>query len=184
MTARRDRTCPRWGSGVKLIVLDCTASLNVAVAVVDTATPVAPLAGVSLVTLGAAGSVVNDQENGPLIGIAVAILGTADRGGVGRVVGQGRAGGQRDRVVRAVVSDSSPAPDVPALGVKVKLIVLDCTASLNVAVAAVDTATFVAPLAGVSLVTAGCAASVVNDQENGALMGSPSVSLAPLTVAV
>ena len=68
--------------------------------------------------------------------------------------------------------------------VKVKLIVLDCTASLNVAVAAVDTATFVAPLAGVSLVTFGAAASVVNDHENGPLIGSPALSLAPLTVAV
>jgi hypothetical protein len=37
---------------VKLIVLACTASLKVAVAVDDTATPVAPLAGVSAVTVG------------------------------------------------------------------------------------------------------------------------------------
>ena len=39
--------------------------------------------------------------------------------------------------------------------VKVKLMVLACTASLNVAVAADDTATFVAPLAGDSAVTVG-----------------------------
>ena len=40
----------------------------------------------------------------------------------------------------------------------VKLIVPACTASLNVAVGAVDTATLVAPDAGVSLVTAGVTA--------------------------
>ena len=49
---------------VMLIVLACTASLNVAVTFVDTATPVAPLAGDSLVTVGGAASVVNDQVNG------------------------------------------------------------------------------------------------------------------------
>ena len=105
-------------------MLACTASLNVAVAVVDTATFVAPLAGVSLVTLGAAGSVVNDHENGRAHGIAGAILGTADRGGVGRVVGQGRAGGQGDCVVRAVVADGCRAPDCHRAGSSVKLIVL------------------------------------------------------------
>ncbi len=61
---------------------------------------------------------------------------------------------------------------------------LDWTASLNVAVAVVDTATFVAPLAGDSLVTLGGATSVVNDHENGELMAIPEVLLAPLTVAV
>ncbi len=73
---------------------------------------------------------------------------------------------------------------LPPLGVNVKLMVLACTASLNVAVAVVETATFVAPLAGVSLVTLGAAGSVVNDHDNGPLMGSPALSLAPLTVAV
>ena len=76
------------------------------------------------------------------------------------------------------------ATGLPPLGVNVKLMVLACTASLNVAVAVVDTATFVAPLAGDSLVTFGGAGSVVNDQENGPLMGSPALFLAPLTVAV
>ncbi len=61
---------------------------------------------------------------------------------------------------------------------------LDWTASLNVAVAVVDTATFVAPLAGDSLVTLGGTPTVVNDHENGELMGSPALSLAPLTLAV
>ncbi len=73
---------------------------------------------------------------------------------------------------------------LPPLGVSVKLIVLACTASLNVAVAVVDIATFVAPLAGVSLITAGAAETVVNDHVNGPLMGSPALSLAPLTEAV
>ena len=50
---------------------------------------------------------------------------------------------------------------------------------------AVDTATFVAPDAGVSLITAGAtAAAVVNDQETAEVMGSPALSVAPLTVAV
>ena len=60
----------------------------------------------------------------------------------------------------------------------------DCTASLNVAVTGDDTATPVAPLVGDSVVTVGGAASVVNDQVTGAAIGSPAVSLAPLTVAV
>ena len=46
---------PPLGVKVKLIVPACTASLNVAVAVVDCDTSVAPLAGDSLVTLGARG---------------------------------------------------------------------------------------------------------------------------------
>ena len=54
----------------------------------------------------------------------------------------------------------------------------------NDAVAVVDTATFVAELAGVSLFTFGVAGSVMNDQENGAAIGSPALSLAPLMVAV
>ena len=67
----------------------------------------------------------------------------------------------------------------------VKLIVLACIASLNVAVGAIDMATLVAPDAGVSLVTAGAtAAAVVNDQETAEVMGSPALSVAPLTVAV
>ena len=57
-----------------------------------------------------------------------------------------------------------PATDAPALLVSVKLIVLDCTASLNVAVGAVETATPVAPDAGVCELTAGWSGSVVNDQ--------------------
>ena len=48
----------------------------------------------------------------------------------------------------------------------------------------VDTDTPVAPFAGDSLITVGSLGSVVNDQENGPLMGSPALSLAPLTVAV
>ena len=66
----------------------------------------------------------------------------------------------------------------------VKLIVPACTAALNVAVAVVDTATPVAPDAGVSLVTDGGAASVVKDQENGAVMETPETLWAPLMVAV
>ena len=46
------------------IVPDCTASLNFAVTGDVTDTPVAPEAGVSLVTVGAVGSVVNDHETG------------------------------------------------------------------------------------------------------------------------
>ena len=43
----------------------------------------------------------------------------------------------------------------------------------------------VAPDAGVSLVTTGAtAAAVVNDQETAEVMGSPALSVAPLTVAV
>ena len=76
------------------------------------------------------------------------------------------------------------ATELPDEFSSVKLIVPACTASLNVAVAVVDTATPVAPDAGVSLVTAGGAASVVKDQENGAVMVTPELLSAPLTVAV
>jgi len=63
--------------------------------------------------------------------------------------------------------------------------VLDCTASLNVADIGDDTATPLAPDTGVSLVTVGVtAAAVVNDHETAEVMGSPALSLAPLTVAV
>ena len=60
----------------------------------------------------------------------------------------------------------------------------DCTASLNVAVTGDETAIPVAPDKGVSLETAGCNASVVNDQLTDPPIGSPAASLAPLTVAV
>ena len=60
----------------------------------------------------------------------------------------------------------------------------DCTASLNVALGKADTATPVAPAVGVCELTAGCNASVVNDQAVAPVIGSPSASLAPLTVAV
>ena len=76
------------------------------------------------------------------------------------------------------------ATGLPEERVSVKLIVLDCTASLNVAVAVVDTATFVAPEAGVSLVTLGPASRGERPGKWGPLMGSPALSLAPLTVAV
>jgi len=66
----------------------------------------------------------------------------------------------------------------------VNVTVLDWTASLNVALAADDTATPVAPDAGVCELTAGCNGSVVNDQLTDPFMGSPVVSLAPLTVTV
>ena len=61
------------------------------------------------------------------------------------------------------------ATGLPPLGVNVKLIVLAWTAWLNVAVAVDDTATLVAPDAGVSLVTMRrwSGRSVVNDQRTG-----------------
>ena len=51
------------------MVLACTASLKVPVTVVFTGTPVAPDAGVVLVTTGAVGAaaVVNDQFNGAVM---------------------------------------------------------------------------------------------------------------------
>jgi hypothetical protein len=61
--------------------------------------------------------------------------------------------------------------------------VLDCTASLNVAVTGAVTATLVAFGAGEQVVTAG-AGPVVNDQENGAAMATPELLWTPLTVAV
>ena len=73
---------------------------------------------------------------------------------------------------------------LPPLGVSVKVIVLDWTASLKVAVTVVDTGTLVALLAGDSLVTLGGATSVVNDHENGEVMAMPELFSAPLTVAV
>jgi hypothetical protein len=60
----------------------------------------------------------------------------------------------------------------------------DCTASLKVALGAVETVTPVAPETGVCELTAGCNASVVKDQVVDPLIGSPSASLAPLTAAV
>ncbi len=67
----------------------------------------------------------------------------------------------------------------------VKPIVPDWTASLNVAESVVAAPMPVAPAAGVAFVTvgAGCA-TVVNDQETGPLMGSPTGSVAALIVAV
>ena len=85
-------------------------------------------------------------------------------------------------VVELVETD--PATAVPDEFLSVKLMELDCTGSLKVAVGAVDTATPVAPDAGVLLVTEGGAASVVKDQENGAVMVTLDVLSAPLMVAV
>ena len=79
---------------------------------------------------------------------------------------------------------TAPAIAVPALVAIVKEIVLNCTASLNVAVGVDDMATPVAPAAGVYKLTDGCSGSVVNDQVTGPDIASPAVSLAPLTVAV
>jgi hypothetical protein len=62
--------------------------------------------------------------------------------------------------------------------------VLDCTASLNVAVGAVETATLVAFDAGVCELIAGCKGSVVNDQVKAEPIGTPATFSAPLTVAV
>ena len=164
----RPPAAPHGLVNVKLMVLDCTASLNVAVAVDDTATLVAPLAGVSLVTLAAPASVVNDQENGAAHGIAGAVLGPADSGRVVRVVGQGRTRRQSGRVVRAVVSNGCCNRAAPARGQREA-----DRAGLHRLVERrghrrrrhVIAATLVAPLAGDSLVTLGGAASVVNDQE-------------------
>ena len=94
------------------------------------------------------------------------------------------------KVVTLVVElqETDPAIELPDELLSVKLIVLACTASLNVAVGTIDMATLVAPDAGVSLVTVGAtaaaAAAVVNDQETAEVMGSPALSVAPLTVAV
>ena len=71
--------------------------------------------------------------------------------------------------------------------VRIKLIVLGLTAAPNVAVTGDDTAILVAPAAGVSLVTVGgvaLEAAVVNDHVTDPAIGSPAVSLAPLTEAV
>ena len=60
-----------------------------------------------------------------------------------------------------------------------------CTASLNVAVTLELVATPVALVASVSLVTVGHRSeAVVKDHENGAVMVTPDVLSAPLTVAV
>jgi hypothetical protein len=75
-----------------------------------------------------------------------------------------------------------PATGVPPLLVRVND--TPCTGSLNVAVAADDTATPLALDAGVCELTDGCSGSVVKDHEVDPLIGSPSASLAPLTVAV
>jgi hypothetical protein len=53
--------------------------------------------------------------------------------------------------------------ELPDELLSVKLIVLGCTASLNVAVSAEDTDTFVAPLAGDALVTVGAAVESRNN---------------------
>ena len=59
-------------------------------------------------------------------------------------------------VLVVLLYETVPATAVPALLVEREVIVLDCTASLNVAVAVDDTATPVAPEAGVCELTAGC----------------------------
>jgi hypothetical protein len=68
----------------------------------------------------------------------------------------------------------------------VKLMVLACTASLKVAVAVDEMATFEAPDAGVSLVTVGLIeeAAVVNDHSKGDVMPTPEMLSALLTAAV
>lgn len=68
-----------------------------------------------------------------------------------------------------------------------KLIVLDVTGLLKVAVTADDKGMAVAPAAGVLPVATASAVAegtVVNDQLYGAIMGSPAASKAPLSVAV
>ena len=88
------------------------------------------------------------------------------------------------------------ATGLPELSVSVKLIVLGCTGSLNVAVTdssltADGTSTLVAPDAGLSPITVGADTvggdtfdAVVKVHVSGLVIGSPAVSLAPLTVAV
>jgi hypothetical protein len=61
---------------------------------------------------------------------------------------------------------------------------LACTASLKVTVTGADTATPVALLAGVWLVTEGGALSVEKDQETVPLIVSPAVSFTPVMAAL
>ena len=80
---------------------------------------------------------------------------------------------------------TAPATGSPNSFVNVKTMVLDCTAWLNVTVIGVDNAT--PRLAGIgnSFVTYGAdVAAVVNVQVQGAVMATPELLLAPLTVAV
>ena len=74
-----------------------------------------------------------------LSGVAGCILGPADRGGVGRVVGQSRAGGQGGGVIRAVIGESRSDRTAPFGGQrKANRLAVACTASLNVAVASLS----------------------------------------------
>ena len=83
------------------------------------------------------------------------------------------------KVITLVVElqETDPTTELPDELLSVKLIVLACTASLNVAVGTIDMATLVAPDAGVSLVTVGAvaaaAAAVVNDHENAEVRDRP-----------
>ena len=87
--------------------------------------------------------------------IAGRVFGPADGRRVGRPVRKRCSRRERLGVGRAVVR-RAPATEVPALLVSVKVIVPDCTASLNVALGVDDTATPVALEAGVWELTAGC----------------------------
>ncbi len=78
-----------------------------------------------------------------------------------------------------------PGNEVPEEFTSEKLIVLACTASLNVAVSTEVGGTLMVPDTGVSLITIGAAdGAVVNDQVIGALMATPLLFSAPLTFAV
>jgi hypothetical protein len=172
---------PEPSVSVKLIVLNCTAWLkvaaigNIASSDDDTGTLVAPGGGLSPISVGAPvfwGAVVNDQVTGaaiatpelfsaPLIETVYVVPYANDALGV----------------MVTVLVDELYAAVAATLAVPLLIdqtIVLDCTASLKVAVGAVLTARPVAPAAGVSavMVGAGCAA-VVNVQVSAPVIGSP-----------
>jgi hypothetical protein len=172
-----------WRTKVLVVTVEaCTASLNVAVTGMLVATPVPPEAGVPLVTAGAAcAPVVKDHVKGRAIGspaVSLAPLTVA----VYFVELAKAVLGVHVTVLADALYDIV-VETVPELLFSVKLMVLDCTASLNVAVTAELVATPVALEVGLPLCTAG-AGPVVNDQLNGLAIGSPAISLTPLTVAM
>jgi hypothetical protein len=78
-----------------------------------------------------------------------------------------------------------PGTEVPEEFTRENVMVLGCTASLNVTVTVELGDTLMAPDAGVSMVTIGAADSaVLNDHVKAEDMATPLLFLAPLTIAV
>jgi hypothetical protein len=152
---------------VETVVL-WTASLNVATIEEVTATPVTPLPGLVLTTVGgvvsAAAAVVNDHILSEAIALPAKSFTPVVIVTVYDVEDANSEECEKVTVLRSALNASVPGKLVPALFFTVNIEVLDqlCTASLNVAVTGEVTATPVTPLSGLVLTTVG---GVVSEED-------------------